>query len=89
MAKAIAAAANPDDSNSGLQRVTAGPERLMQFLRDTRQEMRKVTTPSRAEVQNTTIVVLVTVFLFAAYFEAVDLILGKAIDQFFLHVTRH
>jgi preprotein translocase subunit SecE len=67
----------------------SGPERLMQFLRDTRDEMRKVTTPTRAEVQSTTIVVVVAVFLFAAYFELVDLVVGKGIDQLFLHLTKH
>ena len=70
-------------------RATAGPERLMQFLRETRQEMRKVVTPTRAEVQSATIVVIVTVFLFAAYFELVDLVLGKGIDQLLLKVTHH
>jgi preprotein translocase subunit SecE len=89
MAKAIAAAANPEDSNAGLQRLTASPQRLIQFLKDTRQEMRKVVVPTRTEVQTTTIVVLVTVFLFAAFFELVDLILGRGIDQLFLHLTRH
>jgi preprotein translocase subunit SecE len=86
---AKAAVVETREPGTGLQRATAGPERLMQFLRDTRQEMRKVTTPSRAEVQSTTIVVLVTVFLFAAYFEVVDLVLGKGIDQIFLHLTKH
>jgi preprotein translocase subunit SecE len=67
----------------------SGPERLLQFLHDTRDEMRKVTTPTRAEVQSTTIVVVVAVFLFAAYFELVDLVVGKGIDQLFLHLTKH
>ena len=74
---------------SAIQRATAGPQRLIEFLKETRQEMTKVHTPSRAEVQATTIVVIVTVFLFAAYFEAVDLILGRGIDQMFLHLTKH
>jgi preprotein translocase subunit SecE len=82
-------AAGPEDPNSGVKRVTAGPERLMQFLRDTRQEMRKVHTPTRAEVQSTTVVVVITVFLFAAYFELVDLVVGKGIDQMFVHLTKH
>jgi preprotein translocase subunit SecE len=63
-------------------------EKLSQFLKDTRQEMHKVTTPSRAEVQSTTIVVLVCVFLFAGYFFLVDFILGKTLDKFLFHVTR-
>ena len=89
MAKAIAAAANPDDSNSSLQQVTAGPQRLVEFLKETRQEMHKVVAPSRTEVRNTTMVVLVAVFLFAAYFELVDVVVGKGIDKMFLHLTGH
>ena len=41
-----------------MQRATAGPQRLIEFLKETRQEMRKVHTPTRAEVQSTTIVVI-------------------------------
>jgi preprotein translocase subunit SecE len=70
-------------------RTTAGPERVMLFLKDVRAEMRKVVTPSKTEVQSTTIVVIVTVFLFAAYFELVDLTLGRGIDKFLLHLTKH
>jgi preprotein translocase subunit SecE len=89
MAKAALATAHTEETNPTLQRVTAGPQRLKEFLKETRQEMHKVVTPSRAEVQTTTIVVLVTVFLFAAFFEVVDLVFGKGIDQLFLHLTRH
>ena len=86
---AKAAVIETNERGTAIQRATAGPERLMQFLRDTRQEMRKVVTPSRSEVQATTIVVVVTVFLFAAYFELVDVVVGKGIDQMFLHLTKH
>ncbi len=74
---------------SAVQRLSAGPQRLMQFLRDTRQEMTKVHTPARAEVQATTVVVIIAVFLFAAYFELVDLTLGKGVDQVILYLTKH
>ena len=90
MAKAIAAAANPEESNSGLQQaVTSGPQRLVEFLKETRAEMHKVVTPSRVEVKNMTIIVLVTVFLFAAYFELVDIIFGNSIDKLFMHLSGH
>jgi preprotein translocase subunit SecE len=52
--------------------------RSRDFLRDVRAEMRKVSTPSRKEVQSTTLVVIVSVFAFAAFFWAVDAILGPA-----------
>ena len=86
MAKAAVVETN---EQGALQRVTAGPQRLIEFLKETRQEMSKVHTPTRAEVQSTTIVVIVAVFLFAAYFEAVDLILGQGIDKMFMHLTKH
>lgn len=77
MAKAVAVA---DEQNTGIQRIKAQPEKLMSFIRDVRSEMRKVWWPGRAEVQSTTIVVLVTVFLFAAYFWLVDNVIGRAIE---------
>jgi preprotein translocase subunit SecE len=83
------AVANPEDQPSGIERATAGPERLIQFLRDVRQEMRKVITPTRAEVQSTTIVVIVTVFIFAAFFEAVDMLLGHSIDKIFAALIKN
>ena len=55
-------------------------ERVRGFLQDVRSEMRKVVTPSRKEVQATTIVVLVTVFAFAGYFYVVDSVLGYGIQ---------
>ena len=88
MAKALAVA-NQDEQPSGIQRVTAGPERLGIFLKDVREEMRKVITPGRAQVQATTIVVIATVFIFAAYFEVVDLVLGKGIDKIFTSLIKH
>jgi preprotein translocase subunit SecE len=64
-----------------LQGQVAGTiERARGFLQDVRSEMRKVVTPSRKEVQATTIVVLVTVFAFAGYFYVVDSVLGYGIQ---------
>jgi preprotein translocase subunit SecE len=43
-----------------------------EYLTDIRSEMKRVTWPSRDRVQSTTLVVLVSVFIFAAYFQVVD-----------------
>jgi preprotein translocase subunit SecE len=72
-----------------VQRVTAGPARLIEFLKETRAELRKVVTPTLSEVQATTIVVLVTVFMFAAYFELVDLVFGRGLDEILKHLVSH
>jgi preprotein translocase subunit SecE len=42
------------------------------FLGDVRAEMRKVVTPSRKEVEATTTVVIVAVFIFGVFFFVVD-----------------
>lgn len=74
--------------NSGLQQLKTGPARLGEFLKDVRSEMKKVVSPSRAEVQATTIVVIVTVFVFAAYFGAVDFLVGHLMDFVFKHLAK-
>ena len=54
-------------------------ESTRSYLGDIRSEMKRVTWPSRERVQSTTLVVIISVFIFAAYFEAVDTILKKTI----------
>jgi len=44
------------------------------FLSDVRAEMRKVVVPSRKEVQSTTTVVIIAVFIFGVFFFVVDTI---------------
>jgi preprotein translocase subunit SecE len=86
MAKTIAVTEQP---STGLQQLKSQPARLAEFLREVRSEMRKVIWPSRTEVQSTTIVVLVTVFIFAAYFWLVDNIIGRAIEAMLHSLTKH
>ena len=86
MAKTIAVTEQP---STGLQQLKSQPARLSEFLKDVRAEMRKVISPSRAEVQSTTAVVLITVFIFTAYFWLVDSIIGKAIEALLHRLTTH
>jgi preprotein translocase subunit SecE len=57
------------------------PERFWNFLKETRSELHKVVTPSRKEVQSTTTVVIITVFLFAGYFWVVDAVFNRVIQS--------
>jgi preprotein translocase subunit SecE len=57
--------------------------RSRDFLRDVRAEMRKVVTPSWKEVQSTTAVVIISVFVFAGFFWVVDAVLGNAIHYLY------
>ena len=84
MAKtALVAGEQPDDrrSNQLVERIAATYEQARNFLTDVRAEMRKVVTPSRKEVQATTTVVLVTVFVFALYFWVVDTVFNFGLTK--------
>jgi preprotein translocase subunit SecE len=62
--------------------------RVREYIDDLKAEMRRVTWPAKKQVQATTAVVIASVFLFAAYFAVVDLILGRAINQVFQTLAR-
>ncbi len=78
MAKTATMAATEEGGFTG--QVKSWPQRVKTFYNDVRTEMKKVTTPSRKEVQATTLVVIITVFLFGAYFWVVDTAIGHSLD---------
>jgi preprotein translocase subunit SecE len=86
MAKTVAIEQTP---NTGIENLKATPARLSAFLKDVRSEMRKVISPSRDEVQATTLTVIITVFVFAAYFWLVDNIVGRGIEALLHKATQH
>jgi len=49
------------------------------YLSDIRSEMKRVTWPNRDRVQSTTLVVIVSVFIFATYFKVVDTVIQKTV----------
>jgi preprotein translocase subunit SecE len=63
------------------------PERFLNFLKEVRSELHKVVTPSRKEVQSTTTVVIITVFLFAGYFWLVDTVFNRMIQTLLAWLT--
>jgi len=85
MAKSVAVTAQP----SFIEQVKGLPERIKSFYGDVRNEMRKVTTPARKEVEATTIVVIVTVFIFGVYFWVVDGVIGRSLDWVFKYFSTH
>ena len=56
------------------------------FLADVRGELKRTTFPSKKEVQGTTAVVVLTVFIFAAYLWVVDTFLFYVIEFIFKKV---
>ena len=57
--------------------------RFRQFVTEVWSELKKTTWPSRREVYGTTMVVIVTVILCAAYLYVVDMILQAGLDRLF------
>ena len=86
MAKTIAVA---DQQTSGMDRLKSRPRELLDFLKDVRSEMRKVVAPTWTEVRATTTIVIVTVFIFAAYFALVDFVVGQGVTKFIYHFTHN
>jgi preprotein translocase subunit SecE len=62
-------------------RINGTWDRVKSFYNDVRTEMKKVTSPTRKEVQATTLVVIITVFLFGAYFGVIDFIISHGVNQ--------
>ena len=69
-------------------KLTQLPARIQGFLSDVRNEMRKVTFPSRREVQATTTVVIITVILFGVYFFILDQVIASGINWVLHHRVR-
>jgi preprotein translocase subunit SecE len=84
MANSIVAAGG----NFGDQ-IKSWPERIRSFYNDVRTEMRKVTAPSWKEVQGTTTVVVITVFIFALYFAIIDYFIQNGVSYLFNYFKAH
>ena len=66
---------------NAMNRAMSSWQEFTHFLSDVRGEMRKVVTPSRKEVEATTTVVLIAVFLFGLFFFVVDWIFDLGLHQ--------
>ena len=77
--------AEQDDSFGGRAKesVTGWWGRSRRFLSEVRNELGRVTWPSRKEVYATTLVVILTSAFFGVYLYGVDLILSKMIGWIF------
>ncbi len=82
---AVSAATEHNSEGQGKIKELSG--RLKAFYTDVRSEMKKVTAPSFKEVRGTTMVVLVTVAIFGAFFYVVDMFLTWAMNGIIVHFS--
>ncbi|MCZ6670051.1 MAG: preprotein translocase subunit SecE [Acidobacteria bacterium] len=59
-------------------------KKAFQFVNEVKAELKRTSWPSWLEVRGTTIVVIITVFIFSIYFYVVDL----GLNWFLLHLLR-
>jgi preprotein translocase subunit SecE len=67
--------------NTSIESIKAWPKAVKDYFNELKLEMRRVTWPSRKQVESTTVVVIITVFAFAGYFSIVDKVLGDGVVQ--------
>jgi preprotein translocase subunit SecE len=73
---------------STLESIKLWPQQTKSYYEELRQEMRRVTWPSRAQVQATTLVVILTVFAFAAYFKVVDEVIARTVTRLYSELSK-
>ena len=71
------------DEKTGLRAPLGWWERWREFFSEVRNEMKRVTWPSRKEVYATTLVVILTSAFFGVYLFGVDLAFNALIQQIF------
>jgi preprotein translocase subunit SecE len=76
------------EGNSLGQRIRQWPGKVKNYVQELQLEMRRVTWPSRKQVEATTAIVVVTVFAFAAYFAVIDTVFTRAIGKLFSVFTK-
>jgi preprotein translocase SecE subunit len=61
--------------------LTNGYKQAIDFLKEVQAELKRTTWPARKEVQGTTTVVIITVFIFAVFLWVVDVALSRGLDS--------
>jgi len=77
------------EQNAIVTTVKGWPDRIRTFYNDVRTEMRKVTAPTLKEVQATTTVVVITVFIFGLYFAVIDYVIQHGVSYLFNYFRAH
>ncbi len=66
--------------NGFLQKTKDLFKSFIEFVQDTRKELKNVSWPTRRELISTTVVVIVAVFFFGAFLALVDLVVSQAMQ---------
>ena len=75
-------------SGNFLQNIGTWPTRTRDYFNELKLEMKRVTWPNRKQVESTTIVVIFTVFAFAAFFAIVDALLNDSVTRLYKTLSK-
>ncbi len=73
---------------SAMQKAAGWPAQIKEYVGELQLEMRRVTWPSWKQVRATTLVVIVAVFAFSAYFFVVDAVVAAGVKKLFDTFTK-
>jgi preprotein translocase subunit SecE len=73
----------PGGLSGWVERALGHPRRFRQFLHEVRVELKNVNWPTWENVRTTTVVVIITVFVFGAFLFVVDQGAGRLVQWFF------
>jgi len=76
------------ESSNFLESVATWPTRTRDYINELKLEMKRVTWPNRKQVEGTTMVVIFTVFAFAAFFAVVDALLNDSVTRLYKTLSR-
>jgi preprotein translocase subunit SecE len=76
------------DQGNFIQRASSWPVEIKNYFEELQTEMKRVTWPSWKQVRATTLVVIIAVFAFAAYFAVIDEIFLSLINKLFNAFTK-
>ena len=71
----------PGPVYGAVSRLGEYPRRFKQFVHESRLELKHVSWPTREDVKATTVVVLVTIFVFGAFLFGVDSVVSWAVQK--------
>ncbi len=76
------------EEQSLTQRATSWPTEVKDYFDELHLEMKRVTWPPWKQVRATTVVVILAVFAFAAYFMVVDAVVEAGVQKIFKFFAR-
>jgi preprotein translocase subunit SecE len=71
-----------------LESLKTWPLATKSYIAELQTEMKRVTWPTRKQVQSTTGVVILTVFAFALYFKVVDVVISATLTKLQAALTK-